>query len=192
MSVIPFRQPGVSGESAPSDADLVLRALEGDAVAPAQLYQRHGRDIYDTLLRLFRNESDAADALHDAFVIALEQLHQLKNPARFRPWVLRTAIRAFYKKARRQKWLSRFVNQPHAMDIAATASPETQAEVERLFEVLEGVPAKARVAWSLHYVEGYSLPETALACDCSLATVKRRIASAQVVVRKHVHVETPQ
>lgn len=193
MSVIPFNKPRESRTSRPdeaeSDAHWVDRALRGDRKAPEALYRRHARDVYDTLLRLFQNESDAQDALHDAFVVALEQLHQLKDPARFRPWVLRTAMRAFYRKSRRRQWLSRFVAQPHAMDAAPTASPDVQAEITRLFEVLQTVSPKARAAWSLRYVEGYTLAETALACDCSLATIKRRIASAQTVVRQHVQVE---
>ena len=31
----------------------------------------------------------------------------------------------------------------------------------------------------LRQVEGYSLPDVALSCDCSLATAKRRVAAAQ-------------
>jgi RNA polymerase sigma-70 factor, ECF subfamily len=44
---------------------------------------------------------------------------------------------------------------------------------------LRGVSSDQRVAWMLHVVEGWSLPEVAEACDCSLATVKRRIRAAR-------------
>jgi RNA polymerase sigma-70 factor (ECF subfamily) len=38
----------------------------------------------------------------------------------------------------------------------------------------------------LRLVEGLELAEVAWACGCSLATVKRRIAAADVAVRAHV------
>jgi len=41
----------------------------------------------------------------------------------------------------------------------------------------------------LRYIEGLLLEEVAEKCDCSLATVKRRIADAQRIVARHVHVE---
>ncbi len=37
----------------------------------------------------------------------------------------------------------------------------------------------------LRHVEGLALEEVAEACECSLATVKRRVAAAEVVVRHH-------
>jgi RNA polymerase sigma-70 factor (ECF subfamily) len=43
-----------------------------------------------------------------------------------------------------------------------------------------------RIAWTLRMVEGLELAEVASACGCSLATAKRRIAAAEVVVRAHI------
>jgi RNA polymerase sigma-70 factor (ECF subfamily) len=45
--------------------------------------------------------------------------------------------------------------------------------------VLARVPVDCRAAWVLRHVEGEQLDAVALACRCSLATVKRRIAVAQ-------------
>jgi RNA polymerase sigma-70 factor (ECF subfamily) len=48
-----------------------------------------------------------------------------------------------------------------------------------MYRVLETVRAEDRLAWLLRHVEGERLQDIALACGCSLATVKRRVASAQ-------------
>lgn len=188
MNVVPLH-PLKAEPPGPDDAQLVRRALDGDRAASELLYRRYAPELYDTLVRLLRNESDAQDVLHDAFVVALDRLDQLEDPTRFRAWVLRTAIRFFYRKERRRKWLSVFVARPYAIDLAPVASPEVRAEVELLFAALADVPVKARAAWSLRYVEGHSLAETAAACGCSLATVKRRIAAAQQVLGQHIDLE---
>jgi len=55
--------------------------------------------------------------------------------------------------------------------------------------VLKKLPAQDRMAWMLRHVEGMPLSEVATHCDCSLATAKRRIASAHRVVERHLEIE---
>ena len=45
--------------------------------------------------------------------------------------------------------------------------------------------ADDRIAWTLRYVEGHDLKATAALCDCSFATVKRRIRRAQRYIESH-------
>jgi len=62
-------------------------------------------------------------------------------------------------------------------DVAPRVSdPAQQQEVHALYRALEQVPPKHRVAWTLHRVEGFTLPEVADQCEASLATVKRWVA----------------
>jgi RNA polymerase sigma-70 factor (ECF subfamily) len=62
-------------------------------------------------------------------------------------------------------------------------SPETRAELRLVSDALATLPTNARIAWTLHRVEGLTLDEVARACGCSLATAKRRIAVADDRVR---------
>ena len=48
------------------------------------------------------------------------------------------------------------------------------------------LPADRRIAWMLRRVEGLALAEVASACNCSLATAKRRIAGADAEMAGHV------
>ncbi len=43
----------------------------------------------------------------------------------------------------------------------------------------------------LRRVEGLELTEVASVCNCSLATVKRRLAEAEAAVRRHVSLPEP-
>jgi RNA polymerase sigma-70 factor (ECF subfamily) len=44
---------------------------------------------------------------------------------------------------------------------------------------LNKLDAESRAAFVLRHVEGCDLGETATACNCSLATIKRRLAKAE-------------
>ena len=64
-------------------------------------------------------------------------------------------------------------------DARPDTTPELRAELGLLSRALERISAGERIAWMLRHVEGLSLEEVAQECDCSLATAKRRISSAQ-------------
>jgi RNA polymerase sigma-70 factor (ECF subfamily) len=63
------------------------------------------------------------------------------------------------------------------------AGPEERRMVAEVYRALDRVSAKERVAWVLRHVQGESLEDTAVLCECSLATAKRRIAAAHAVVK---------
>ena len=42
----------------------------------------------------------------------------------------------------------------------------------------DGCRAKLRIPWTLHAIDGETLPDVARLCDISVATAKRRIADA--------------
>jgi RNA polymerase sigma-70 factor (ECF subfamily) len=64
--------------------------------------------------------------------------------------------------------------------------PDVRAELALLDGALQQLPARARIPWMLRHVEERDLAEVARLCQCSLATVKRRIASAEIEVRAHL------
>jgi RNA polymerase sigma-70 factor (ECF subfamily) len=49
----------------------------------------------------------------------------------------------------------------------------------QIYSLLQTLPADERIAWTLRYVDHHRLEAVALLVDCSLATVKRRIARTQ-------------
>ena len=59
------------------------------------------------------------------------------------------------------------------------SDPEARRAVRRLYEVLDGLEVRSRMAFVLRHVEGYDLTELATAMRCSLATIKRLLARTE-------------
>jgi RNA polymerase sigma-70 factor (ECF subfamily) len=59
------------------------------------------------------------------------------------------------------------------------ATPELDEAVRATYRVLAALPVDERIPFALRFIEGMELTEVARACDVSLATVKRRLTSAQ-------------
>ena len=66
---------------------LVMAARSGDPTAWGAIYDRYADKLHDHCHRILRDRDEAADALHDAFIAAARNLHQLRDPARLRPWL---------------------------------------------------------------------------------------------------------
>lgn len=173
------------------DTALVAAIHAGSREAEEQLYRRHAGAVLGLATRLLRSREEAMDVLQDAFVTAFERLGDLRDPAAFRPWVLRLTASLVHRRFRRRKLLrllglGRSGEETSLDELADPAvSPEARAELRWLDRKLETVEGRDRAAWMLRNIDGFALEEVAEACACSLATAKRRIAAADAVIRAH-------
>jgi len=174
-----------------SDCRLVERAIQGDRWAEEAIYLRYVGYVNALCLRLLRSKSDAQDAVQDTFVDVLEQLRSLRDPNKLRYWITGIAVHKAHRRFRRTRLASLFglrnTHDDEACSLVARSalSPELCSEIARLDRALSRLSDDVRACWILRYVEGYALNEVAALCRCSLATTKRRIASAEEALRAH-------
>ena len=136
------------------------------------------------------------DVLQDVFMDAFAELDTLRDPSALRAWLVRRTVNKIHKRFRRRK-LRRLLGLDQGADeltLASLASPECspelRVELARIQDVLATLPARHRIAWVLHRVEGETLPAVAEACGTSLATAKRDIHAAQAALDTHLAEES--
>lgn len=156
------------------------------------LYRRHAHYLLAICTRLLSSRSEGEEAVQDTFVLGFEQLGTLREPAAVRGWLARIAISIVHRRLRRAR-LRRLLGIDSGLDdatLAATVAPslppDEVAELRLIDAVLRRLPADRRVAWMLRRVEGFPLAEVAAVCACSLATAKRRIATVDAMMARHV------
>lgn len=141
-----------------SDAVLVRRAREGDALAFEGLVRRHLRVAHAVALSLTVAPQDAEDVCQDAFITALERLEDCRDPERFRSWFL-AIVRNRAHNVRRYE--ARRRGAPLDPD-APSSGPGPAGEAERsrlrqdLTEALGEIPELQRQVVLLHDLEGWS------------------------------------
>jgi RNA polymerase sigma-70 factor (ECF subfamily) len=145
------------------DATLVARHQAGDQAAFDELYHRHVKYIAGTVYRLMGGHGELPDILQETFLAALESLPDLRHP---RTTMLRRLLSAGAPKA---------------------SDPGDRMPVDDLGSALAGLAPKLRIPWILHHVEGETLPSVATIEGVSLATVKRRIARAELQIQRRTH-----
>jgi len=170
-----------------------LRIVDGgEEVEPAfpasdhDLFRRFAPYVARIGLRLLGRESDVDDLIQEVFFAAFKQRHQVRDPQAFKSWIAIIAVRTARRQLRRRRMRS-FVGLdalPQPLELRDQGmSPERRALLSRVYQALDGVGVEQRLAWTLRYVEGEKLEQVAEHCGCSLATAKRRIASAHAKIQ---------
>jgi len=146
------------------DAELVLAVRRGDAAAFSMLYRAHVRAVHH-VVRQYTGDEDVFDVVQDVFLRALQRLGTLRDPDRFRPWLLSIARYAAIDNRRARSRVDAL--DADAIDqLAATdRGPSELAELAELSELVRGCIAglSQRDATAVVLVAqfGYSIDEVA-------------------------------
>ena len=191
MGVLVSQSLSLKVSQAVSDEELVRRALGGERWGREMLYRRHASGLLAMTARLLASRGEAEEVVQDTFVTAFEQLGAPREPGAVRGWLGQIAVNLVRRRFRRAR-LMRFLGLERGADDAtleALADPgistDQRAELALVDRFLRGMKPALRLAWMLRRVDGLELGEVASLCDCSLATIKRRLAEADAVVDRH-------
>ena len=169
------------------DTRLVGEICTGDDAAFYSFYRRHAQYIAGVAYRLLGNNSDVDDIVQDTFVTASQKLMSLKEPEYARLWLVKIAVRHSQKRLR-SRTRTHTIQKAVESDIPRKTDMQISSMLEDLREVLRKIPSKLGEPWILHKLEGLTIKEVSTACGISIATVKRRIASADKKVQKKVNI----
>jgi RNA polymerase sigma-70 factor (ECF subfamily) len=163
---------------------LVAAARAGERWAQEALYRRHAQMAMGLAYRLLGSDADVEDVVQDAHFLAFSRLDRLKEPQAFASWLAGMVVRRVRQLLRHRQVLVRLgLRSPTPADpdlaLAPSAPADVVAELARIYAVVDRLSAQARLTLVLRRVEGHSLPEIAALLDCSLSTVKRRLAEAE-------------
>lgn len=157
-----------------------------------ELYKRFAPYVAAIASRILGRENEVEDVVQDVFIAALSGLRKRDQLLQAKSWFATVTVRSSMRKLRvRSLWnLFDLAEPPQYERLAdAAAGPEERRMIAEVYRALDSVAAKERVAWVLRHVQGESLEDTALLSNCSLATVKRRIAAAHAVVKARLEGE---
>ncbi len=165
------------------DSALIAQILDGDRKAFAILVQRYSRYVYAQIARSVRLVDDVEDIAQIVFVKVYENLHQLRNPNRFRPWlhsIIRNAVNTHHRRRAVQLRLEEtFYPEP------ATHEEEEIKQVVRA--ALHILSAEHRQVIAHHYFKGYSYAETADLLNLTVETVRGRLRRARLKLKGELH-----
>ena len=169
------------------EKSLLARAASGDQQGMTDLFDRYGRLVYSVALRVLKDPGQAEDVMQDVF------FHLWENPASFvsargslGAWLLVVARNRSIDSIRRRKPSDSVddVVLPAKTNLALEA--ERNTIMEKVRAVMNGLPADQQKSLQLAFFDGLSHAEIAARTGDPLGTVKTRIRSALISVRKAI------
>jgi RNA polymerase sigma-70 factor (ECF subfamily) len=181
--LLPLRRSQSELPAPESDELLVLSLRARHPDAGTVLFDRYAPHVRRVLVRVMGPDSEILDLVHDVFVTALESVNRLVDPRALRAWL--TQIAVFTARARiRRRVRGRVLRFLPFSELPEPELPpadfEASQSMQAVYRVLEGLDTDQRIAFALRFVAGMELTEVAASCGCSLATIKRRLARAQL------------
>jgi RNA polymerase sigma-70 factor, ECF subfamily len=174
----------------PSDAALVVAARGGEEWASEALFRRHAPALNGLAFRLMGRDADVDDLVQETFARAFVSLSRLKEPQAFAAWLRSILVRAAFVTLRRRRLFARlgFGWQSFDVDVdtivAKAATPDEALELRQVYVTVSELPADLRLALVLRRIEELPLEEIAALTGASIATVKRRVARAELALRE--------
>jgi RNA polymerase sigma factor (sigma-70 family) len=170
-----------------TDRQLLQRFAEGsDPLAFAMLLRRHGPMVLGVCRRLLGHEQDAEDAFQAAFLILARKAGAVRQ-ADLGGYLYRVA---YHLSARARAGAARRKERERRAEATAPSGPAddvTWREVRAVVdEELWQLPAEARSALILCYLEGRTHEEAALRLGWSKGTLRRRLDKGRELLRKRL------
>ncbi|HSH38884.1 MAG TPA: RNA polymerase sigma factor [Chthoniobacterales bacterium] len=182
------------------DRDLIGFANQGNAAAFRAIMQRHNRRLYRLARGILRDDSEAEDAVQEAYVRAFMHLTEFRGDAKLSTWLTRIALNEALGRLRRQRLTVELTVLdsaherrgaeiiPFPLTDAAADNPERSAarrEIRHLLErAVDDLPEPFRIVFVMRAIEEMSVEETAAYLNLRPETVKTRLHRARRLLRE--------
>ena len=167
------------------DARLLAQIAKGDAAAMATLYDRYSKIVYAVSLRVLRDPASAEDVLQEIY------MQIWRSPASFVAargslggWLAVVARNRSIDTLRRRRPTEAVEDVILVAKCDLAAEAERNTMIERARAVLQTMPSEQRKTLEMAFFDGLTHAEIAEMTGDPLGTVKTRIRSALLTLRK--------
>ena len=179
---------------------LIAAVRAGEASAFEDLIRPYEGSVYQTVLRITRNEADAADVYQNAIMRAFEKLDGFRGDAAFGTWLYQIAVNAALMHRRstgrspviseedlpRFNWMGGYARPVQDWGESAEDQASRSQLRKDLLEALDALPDIDRtIVWSKDAL-GFSHEEIASAIESTVLAVRSRLHRARLRLRERL------
>lgn len=156
---------------------LVKRCKKGDAKAQYTLYKSYVDAMYNTALRLMKNQMDAEDMVQESFIQAFAKIGSFRGDSTFGAWLKRIVVNKCLSELRKNKIY--FEEIEHVAESESEEEIDETVEPEWVNNAIKALPDGARTIFTLYATEGYKHKEIAKMLNISESTSKTQYIRAK-------------
>lgn len=178
----------------------ITQAQNNNQQAFTALYDEYKNLVYCLIKNRITNDSDIQDVMQEAFINAFNSIHTLKEPKKFKNWLLSIADKKavdFYRRNRKKNEQISLDSEPsidESEDYKAEFIPSELLETEEtrnyIMELVSKLPKEQNVTVFLYYYQQMSVSDIAEVMECSEGTVKSRLNYARKFIKAEIEKQT--
>lgn len=177
-----------------SDAELIRLVQADDEQAFNLLYERYVKLAYYIAFRFCNNDADSQDVVQETFLQIKRTIKDLKNPELFKYWLNKITISKCKNLFRKNKYVTyddeHYEVKNNMVETREDVQPsyllKFNSDKDIMNALINELPKGQRDVVILHYLEQFSIEETASLLDIPEGTVKSRLSYARTALKMKI------
>lgn len=157
-----------------------------------QYIRQYGKRLYGLCLSLCANSFDADDLYQETWLRVVKSISQYDPTKEFEPWLTKICVNTYrnvLRRLARSPFLDFRTNEEKDAQINAVPDAE-KADYSPLYEAIDRLPEKYRIAVILFYFQDMDITATAQVMGIPEGTVKSRLSKARKLLKEVLDGET--
>jgi RNA polymerase sigma-70 factor (ECF subfamily) len=180
-----------------NETELIEQLKQGDEAAFKTIVEQWKDMVYNTILGIVQNETEAEDLAQDVFIKVFEKINTFKGDSKFSTWLYRIATTTALDHLRSKKRKKRFGflqslgggndekdSIPDFHHPGVSLDNKERAAV--LFKAIESLPENQKTAYTLHKLEGLSYRDVSEVLNTTVSAVESLMSRANQNLRKEL------
>lgn len=168
-----------------TEKELIKQCRKHNRSAQNELFGKYKDTLFFISLKYCRNEADAEDNLHDAFITIFQKMKTYKNKGSFEGWMKRITIFKAIDKYKVQKPLNIEINND-ILEGQVEIAADPDITLDQLLKLIQELPDQYRLVFNLYQMDGFSHKEIAALLNISEGTSKSNYHRAKLVLRDKI------
>ena len=165
---------------------LIKKCIKNDRKAQSELFRRYKDMLFLQSLKYCRNEVDAEDNLHDAFITIFQKIKSYKNKGSFEGWMKRITIYKAIDSFKAKRPLPIEINNEILKEDTTIDAELTQLNLDVILKLIQELPDQYRLVFNLYQMDGFSHKEVAKLLDISVNTSKSNYHRSKLILRDKI------
>jgi RNA polymerase sigma factor (sigma-70 family) len=180
-----------------NETELIEQLKQGDETAFKTIVEQWQDMVYNTILGIVQNETEAEDLAQDVFIKVFEKIATFKGDSKFSTWLYRIATTTALDHLRSKKRKKRFgfLQSLSGSGDEKEAVPDfhhpgvsldNKERAAVLFKAIDALPENQKTAYTLHKLEGLSYRDVSEVLSTTVSAVESLMSRANQNLRKEL------
>lgn len=165
---------------------LISACKKGKRDAQSKLYQMYAPKLFGVSLRYSRDQTEAEDTLHEAFVNIFSKIEQYSGKGSFEGWMRRIVVNLALEKYR-NRYRMQTVEDIGIYDSRTVGDDVYDSlNAEQLMKLIHELPPRYKMVFNLYAIEGYTHKEIGDIMGIDEGTSKSNLSRARKILQDRI------